>query len=135
MTFFKNLSKIESKIIKMKSKLIIFGLCIVCLMGSVSMAKPVPRGVLDTDSDLDGVLNDQDLCPEIPYRSESGCPIYYSRVQSGVDEGLMIHWFAPEHLFLHERAEMKYGDMFWAAILDPDIGQEVVRSNVLEVKH
>ncbi len=89
------------------------------------------------DVDFDGISDAADFCPQIPYRSESGCPVFIPREGAEKkDNQVQAIWKSTRSdLRLREKTEIKIGDMFWAIIQDSQTGEGYSKSAKMEVRH
>ncbi len=89
------------------------------------------------DTDLDGVKDAVDLCPQIPFTSKSGCPVFSARKPTDQKYNPIRVWFSDERaeVRLREKTEIKIGDIFQAIIHDPRTEEIFSESNEVEVRH
>ncbi len=90
--------------------------------------------VLNNDFDQDGFLNEQDLCPNIP-GTDGGCPEILAEPREyapGMQVVVPAESAVP--LLVVENDVIREGDIFTAAILDPDTGEIFSESNWFEVE-
>ncbi|NJP03785.1 hypothetical protein HC823_00690 [Candidatus Gracilibacteria bacterium] len=90
--------------------------------------------VMNTDFDQDGFNNEQDLCPSVP-GTEGGCPeILAEPREYAPGRQVVVPTESVVPLLVVENDVIREGDIFTAAILDPETGEIFTESNWFEVE-
>jgi len=97
-----------------------------------AFAAPAPS---EADLDKDGIVNTEDVCPNIPApKTSDGCPVFKTRKSSSNNNVAKVSLYPDSSYYFYEKTEMKKGDIFKAVTMNTKTKVIFTESNALQVK-